>query len=374
VSWAGLLASAIVLLVAGAAQAQDPESKFRSGSDIVIEAGETVPHDLYLAGSTIRVEGKIDGDLLVAGDQIVVDGPVTGDLWAAGRSITVRSNVGGDARLAGSDVWVGGKIGEDLLDGSGTLTLSSLGSVGGDLVFGTRHTRVDGTVAGGVLGSTGAYERRGSVGGPERVKVEKGRQGPPAAPTLQRRLLDAVRRYVSVLVVGALLVWLAPALVASGVRTIRQRPLPSLGAGVLGVAGFAVTVVALLVVGGLLVFVFGLLTLGGLAAATVVSGAFGVFVLFLVFFLTLFFVAHALAGIVLGRLALRRQEEPSRSANLVALAVGTAILAVLWAIPVLGGLVRLVTALGGLGALLLVLRRARRAEAPPSPALTAPPV
>ncbi|HEY8200308.1 MAG TPA: hypothetical protein VII47_03045 [Actinomycetota bacterium] len=371
--WAVVLALAIALPAALAAQPQEPESKFRSGSEIVIEAGETVPHDLYLAGSTIRVEGKIDGDLLVAGGQIVIDGPVTGDLWAAGRSITVRSDVGGDARLAGSDVRVEGKVGEDLLAGAGNLTLSGTGSVGGDLVFGTQETRLDGTVAGGVLGSTGVYERRGSVGGPEHVKVEKGRQRAEAAPTIGSRLLDTARRYVSILLVGALLLWVAPSLIASGVRTIRQRPLPSLGAGILGVAGFVVAIVALFLATGLLAVVFGLLTLGGLVAATVVSGALGAFVLFLAFSLTVFFVAHALAGIVLGRLALRRGGEPSRSADLAALAIGAAILAVLWAIPVLGELVRLVTALGGLGALVLLLRRARRAEAPTPSPVAAPP-
>lgn len=173
---------ALTTALPAGAQTQDPQSRFRSGSDIVIGAGETIPHDLYVAGGTIRVDGRIDGDLLVAGGQIVVNGPVTGDLWAAGRSISVRSEVGGDARLAGNDVTVEGKVGEDLLAAGANVTVTSAGSVGGDFIVGSGETHLDGAVQGNVLGSTGAYERRGSVGGREQVKIEKRRERAEAAP------------------------------------------------------------------------------------------------------------------------------------------------------------------------------------------------
>jgi hypothetical protein len=68
-----------------------------------------------------------------------------------------------------------------------------------------------------------------------------------------------------------------------------------------------------------------------------------------VFFLMVLFVAHALVGMTLGRLAVRAG--PARPWG--ALVLGVLVVAVLTAIPVVGGWLGAVIAIFGLGALIL---------------------
>ena len=125
---AGLLV-VLLLLVLPAAVAATPQEKFRSGNDVVIPADETVPHDRYVSGGTLRVDGRIDGDLIMAGAGRP-QGTVTGDVATAGGNVTLRRLVAGDARVAGGTITVRGPIGEDLLVGGGRLLVASSGQVG----------------------------------------------------------------------------------------------------------------------------------------------------------------------------------------------------------------------------------------------------
>jgi hypothetical protein len=88
---------------------------------------------------------------------------------------------------------------------------------------------MDGAVAGGVLGATGSYARGGSVGGGERVNAGQPEEGP--APTLADRAVDALRRYVSVLAIGALLLWLLPRVVRGAAGAARGGRWSASGSG-----------------------------------------------------------------------------------------------------------------------------------------------
>ena len=364
-----VLVALVAASTALAAQNPGPEPKFRSGRDVVIPAGETIPHDLYVAAATVRIEGDVEGDLVVAGGQVDVTGAVRGDLTAAGRSVRIRSEVTGDVRVAAGDVTVEGPVQEDLLAGTGTLTLTGASRVGGDLVFSSGQTMMDGAVAGNVLGSTGSYAQRGSVAGTENVRIEKPRD---RAPSPVQRALTAVRHYVAVVLFGMLLLWLLPVPTAAAAQAVRQRLLPSLGVGVIGFAGFGILILALILVTGLLAVLLGLLTLGGLVAVTIMSGVLAMAATSFAFFLSVFFVADAVVGIAIGRLVLRRGAEPPGRADLGALALGAALLAVVGVVPILGPLVRLLTSLAGLGALLLLVSNARKARTEPGLTPAAP--
>src|SRR5215211_7623373 len=85
-----------------------PQDKFRNGPEIYVPAGETIPHDLYLAGGQVRVDGRVEGDLVVAGGQIELNGPVLGDLTVAGGRVTIAGPVEGDLRVAAGNVVLSG--------------------------------------------------------------------------------------------------------------------------------------------------------------------------------------------------------------------------------------------------------------------------
>jgi hypothetical protein len=178
------------------------------------------------------------------------------------------------------------------------------------------------------------------------------------------RVLDALRRYVSILVVGLLLLWLLPRLLRGAADSARSRPLPSLGIGVLGFVGVIVGLVLLLLVTILVAVVLGLLSLGSLTGITLFGGLLVAAIVVFLFVLAVAFAAQAVVGLALGRLLLRG-EGRSFASTLGALALGVLVVVVVAAIPFVGGWIEALLVLLGLGALLLLARPGRRRQAEP---------
>lgn len=362
-----LLVALLVLAIPAVALAQDQllGGKFRTGDEVVIPSGETVAGDLYASAGTVRIDGTVEGDLVATGGQVTVAGEVGGDVIAGAGTVTITGRVAGDVRAGAGQVTVDGSIGEDLLVGSGALTISSTGEIGEDLVFGTGNTTLDGRVVGNVLGSTGRYDRAGEVGGTEDVRISRGRE--PAAPeTAGDRVLDAVKRFVVLLAVGALLLWLAPWSVKGPAAALRRRPWASLGIGLLGLIGIVVAFFAIVLAMVLLSLLFGLITLGELVGLAVFTGIVAIVLLLFLVYLTFSFLTHLVVALTLGRLAVRGDTRGQRWA---ALAVGILVVVVLTSIPAVGGWVGFLIVVFGLGAILIGLNSLRR----PAPATALPP-
>jgi cytoskeletal protein CcmA (bactofilin family) len=330
----------------------------RAGRQVVVPAGETVQGDLIASAGTVRIDGRVDGDLVASGGTVTVAGTVTGDALVAAGSTTISGQVDGDLRVGAGQARIEGRVNEDVLLGAGQATVASGSQIGGDLIFGTGRMQMDGAVAGSVLGSTGDYTRGGSVGDSERVNLAEP-AGEQLEPTLADRLLDVVRRYVSLLVIGVLLVWLLPRLVRGAADSARRRILPSLGFGVLGFIGVIIGLVLLLLVTILVAVVLGLLSLGSLTGITLFAGLLVAAILVFLFVLAIAFAAQAVVGLALGRLVVRG-EGHSFGSTLGALAVGLLVVVLVAAIPVVGGWLEALLVLVGLGALLLMARPGRR--------------
>ncbi|MGE5763428.1 MAG: hypothetical protein ACM3ZF_06010, partial [Mycobacterium leprae] len=241
----GVLLGLLVLLGAPAAAAQDVRlhGKVRAGARSWCPRAKpcaaTCTHPVGSSAWKARSWGtswRPVGRSRCPGRSVVTSRP-------AGGTVDISGRVGGDARIAAGRVTVGGPVAEDLVLGAGQVTLTPSARIGQDLVFGAGQMTVDGRVDGNVLGSTGSYTRRGSVGGSEDVRVERPQRA-PAAPTLGDRILHGVQRLVAVLAVAALLLWLLPRLLTGAATAVRRRPLASLGVGVLGMIAAVVVAIA----------------------------------------------------------------------------------------------------------------------------------
>lgn len=82
-----------------------------TGGRVSVEA--QVAADAALAGGTVEVRAPVHEDVRVAGGTVTVARDIGGDLVAAGGSVQVENTVriGGDAWLAGSEVRLGGRVG-----------------------------------------------------------------------------------------------------------------------------------------------------------------------------------------------------------------------------------------------------------------------
>ncbi len=353
------------LVLYAAAQQSELGGKIRAGETIVIAAGETVAGDLYVFGGTIRVNGQIEGDLVAFGGQVEVTGNVGGDLIAGAGTVFVTGDVAGDARVGAGQVTVAGDVGEDIFVGSGTLSVAGGSSVGEDLIFSAGQVTVDGAVAGSILGSAGEYTRTGTVSGTENVSVGDV-PGPqePRQPGPLDRSVAAFQQWAVIVIFGALALWLIPSRLRAAEQAVRARPGASALGGLLAFVAFIAALIALILVMVLIAIAAGVAGLGALVGIDIVLGLLLCGLVILGFIVASGFLAHAVVGFALARLVMKTAGD--RWLELALLAIGSAVVVVASTPPVIGGIVSLVVAILGLGALFVIAREAWSARSAPS--------
>src|SRR5687767_2500983 len=95
---------------------------------------------------------------------------------------------------------------------------------------------------------------------------------PAAAPTTTQLVIDAVRHFLVVVLVGALMIWFAPRAYAAMKAALQQRPLPAAGWGIVAILGFLVLLILVLILMILLAIVFGLLGFSDLVGIDILGG------------------------------------------------------------------------------------------------------
>ena len=402
----------------------------RSGDTVVIGPDEVVDDDLYVTANNVVIDGTIRGDLVAFGQNITVDGTVEGDLIAAGRSVEIRGTVEDDARIAGLTLLLGegAEVEDDLIAAGFSLQNMPDSAVGGTLLYAGYQALLQGTVDEDVSVAANGLELGGEVGGNVDAEVDGEDGGPPpflfaqqaAAPavgsgltltdsavvggdltyesstearidpqaqiegevigeerpaeeedtyTFADAVFDHLRSFVALLLVGLILIWIAPNWVRRRAGTVLDRPVASLGWGVLGLVAFLTLGVAILLATLVLAVILGLLTLGGLVALIVVLGLLAEVVLVLAFWISTNYLAQIVVSFLVGLLLVEAVRPGRGRGRVLPLVVGLILYVILRAIPVLGFIVSLAVVLLGLGALFhwvwTKLRRSRVASPPP---------
>jgi cytoskeletal protein CcmA (bactofilin family) len=285
---------------------------------------------VILAVMPASAAAQADGSF--TGDRVVITGPVTID----------RGETADDVVVIDGPVSVGGRVRGDLVVVNGRLRIS--GTVEGDVVaVADRAALAPGARVGGdfVYGDKRPLVAGGATIGGDVQRVSVGEVTDPVGFIGAAALWIAVS--VSALVLGLLLLWLAP----RGLDAAFRAASTSLG----------------LTIGwGLLLF-FGLPILAVIALVTIVGIPLGVALLLAL--LPIYAIGYTTSAWLLGR----RLVGPPRGRVLAFLA-GLAILRVLALIPIVGGIVWFAATVVGLGALLVATWRARRGY--PERAVAAP--
>jgi cytoskeletal protein CcmA (bactofilin family) len=358
-----MLVSFFFLVAPSVALAAGPEEMFRGGNDVRIGAGETIPHDLYLAGSSVTIDGTVQGDVAAGAQRVVINGTIEGDLWAGAESVTVNGRVGGDVRVGVNTLNINGEIGRNVLVFGNEASITAQGRVAGDLVAFTATTVNAGQIGGDVSGETATFENAGRIGGREIITVAPDTED---APQPQRQAtpaqlgLDVLRHWVSIVVVGGLLVLLWRAGFLNVSSFIRRRPLASLGSGVIVLIGGIAAAFAIIILLIIVAIVLASLGLGDLTAFAVIGLLLSDALLIFGLVLGASLVAAALLSLAVGRAILQGQSSENGRNVLIWLALGAVLYAIIGALPGLGGLVRFIAALVGLGALALAFFDWRR--------------
>lgn len=433
--WQWLLVIALVAMLLLGGVGSTFASDIRSGDSIRIGTGEVIDDDLIIFGNTIVVNGTVNGDLVAFGNEVTLNGVVNGSAVMGGQTLNVNGQVKGTLYGGGGALHVnptayiarnlmfggyslqtepGSVIARDVSMGGAQAVLA--GKVGRDVQFGGRALELNGEVARNV---------RAEVAEPGQIEppVYYGVNQPPAissglriaknakitgkltyvSPVEQTNeiliqpvggvvyqasqfnvtdtptpsfspyewLFARLRDFFTVLIIGALALWLAPRWVNAAVVNAQNKPLGSTGWGLLVlIAGLVLALGALaaIVLVGILLSVS---TLGGLAAATFGVGFAGLGLAVTVFTAIVLWGAKVIVSCLIGKLILRRFANDYADNAVLAFVLGLVLFELVAAVPILGPIVTLVVILLGLGAMWYVYYE-RRATPPISMPKQAP--
>ncbi|MCH8129126.1 MAG: polymer-forming cytoskeletal protein [Acidobacteria bacterium] len=141
----------------------------------IVEKDNPIDEDVYVASTSGRVEGLIDGDLTIITGDLTISGTITGSVIAL-TSGTVRVEaggvIGGSLRSASPSVVIDGAVdGDTLVTGAG-LTIGDSGSVGSDVIYFGGVFVADGSVGRDVRGRMITAGIDGSIGRDVDIAVE----------------------------------------------------------------------------------------------------------------------------------------------------------------------------------------------------------
>jgi cytoskeletal protein CcmA (bactofilin family) len=412
----GILLSLVAIGLLLAAPVAAGAVEHRTGNTVTVGANEVIEDDLVAAGDTVVVDGVIKGDLVAAAQTVVVNGRIEGDLLAAAGSVRIAGTVTDDARIAGAAVQLAPRatVGDSLLMGGASLELQPGSRVGGSVLFGGSQALLAGEVAQDVLFGGQGLELRGPVGGDvtayvggrdepavlDQVRVE----GAPPPPRVRSGLMVAetarvagdlaytspqdtslppqavagtvaytpaprdastpvqaadhwllvlLRRYAALLLVGLLLVWVAPKFARAVPAELERQPLASLGWGVISIVMLVLTFLLLPLITMALAVTFGVVKLTGLMGIVIALGLLALFALIVLAVIAIAYLAQIAVSYELGRLILLRLQPAWAERPYAPLALGLAVLVALAALPAVGWLFSTAAVLLGLGALWL---------------------
>lgn len=397
-----------------------------TAEEIIIDG--TIKGDVYAVGRNITINGTVDYDVNAAGQTVVINGKVGSDARLAGQAVILgensqvarsllaaafsletqqNSSIGNDLLFVAYQALLGGSVGKDVVAGGNGIELT--GSVGrnmrvsvGDMTdssFAPRMFMGDipvsiPTVPFGLTLSPSAviagelvYESQNPAAGVNEAQVTgpvvqqtpvpnvQPRREPvtPAAIQAQQTQglvdwgLDQGRRFLILLLLGLLALWLLPKFIGALAQAIRTKPLGSLGRGVLMVIGFIVALFAIVIAAILLAVLFGVLTLGELSGLSISSGIVLFGVLTFAFSVFTSYIAPIVVSFLIGRAIFDRVQAGWAQNRFVAFIVGLILLSLISLVPILNILVGLLVAIVALGALAIWF--GARGTSPSAPAI-----
>ncbi len=361
--------------------------------------GEVIENDVVMGGDTIDLDGEVDGDVFAAGGDTTIDGAITGSLFAFARTVTINGQVDGSLYVIAVRLILGpdAKIGHNVHFIGVDLVMEEGATIGRDLAAISLSARIEGEVARESRLLIGALQivrllmdklniavtgRSFSEINPFRAPAQltatpagghfsllaQDEAGDAETASSVSPYWDFLRRLGGFMIVGLLLIWLAPAHLDGWSQQLRRRPVLSFGIGIvvfiLGFVGFILLLVLAIAV-ALAFFSLTFINLGymllGLTVAAIGLG-FTIFLLFVVF-ISKVVVAYMAGRMILGRLlprALRYRVWP--------LLLGVVLYMLLNAIPYVGWAVSMIVTLLGLGAVGLALLKLEQRNDTPLPA------
>jgi len=290
-------------------------SAFLTGGDVTV-AG-SIGRNLYAAGGDVRLEGKVEGKVRMAGGKVrVARGAVIEDsATLAGGSIEVDGAVGKRLRAFGETIVINGTIGGDVELAGENLRIGPDARIGGRVEYrGSKDIELDpaAVVSGGVTEMQ-----------QDRRWLRKFGRGATIA--------GGITVSLGMILIGALLILAMPRFSREAAARIRKKPWTSAGLGCVMLVGVPFSIIVLLI------------TVIGIPLAILL--AFGYVVLMLLGYLI---AAIFVGDTVLEKISVAKMDSAWWRVLFMFLALVA--IAIVKAVPFIGGVVVLLLFIAGIGA------------------------
>jgi cytoskeletal protein CcmA (bactofilin family) len=342
-------------------------STFAGSAAMNVKETASVDNNLYYGGYSLATEkgSAIGKDLLVAVYQAIISGDVARDARIAGGAVELNGTIGRnavfDVEAPGGEkpvMYMPSNAGPALPPAiESGLRIDPAAKIGGKLTYTSPVAQAEAIQAkptGGVVYLTPVPQQNGNEAKPVS----------PAASTAAawgKGLLDLLRNMVTLLLLGAVALWLAPRFYQDTVAQAKTRPLPSAGVGFLSIlAGYTGAFLAFLVLIAVVLF-FSVVTLGGLSGTVFGVGFFGLGILVTIFTLAMSYGSKLVIALLVGQWVMSKLAPAAPGQRWWGLFIGVAIFAILRAIPFIGWILGLVVTLIGLGAIYFAIMAKRQA-------------
>jgi cytoskeletal protein CcmA (bactofilin family) len=398
--------------------------------DGIIEEGEVIDDDLFIANDTVEINGVVNGDVFAGGSVVKVNGTVNGSLVIGAQTVQMNGDVTGSVYTGSSTLTLGSEaeVGRNLYFGGFNLTTEEGSYIYRDMLVAGYQALLFGEVGRDVRAAVGALEINGVIGNDVFAEVSgtEGNQeplyfsGPPGVETIVPAgirvsdsaeiggsltyrssenqssaiaispagginfeyaprtspeadpeevgrvsstalaaswLVKQVRTFVTLLLLGGLVVWQLPGILKKVSEKAEQEPLPSLGWGLVSILVVylgAILVVGLVVAGAIFL---GVITLGELAKVILVIGFSSLGLIMAVFGLLVSYGSKIIVSYLVGKLLLKWLAPQYDGGLIWPLVLGLLLYTFLRAIPLgFGLLIGVVTTLVGIGAIWMTYR------------------
>jgi len=353
----------------------------KSGDSIYVAKDEVIEGNLYAAGSTLNIDGKVTGDVFCAGQSININGEVAGDVFCAGQSININGKIGGSLRVAGNAINLNGQVARNGITIGATITTAASSTIGWDLLILGGIFELRGNIGRDLYGNAGKVSLAGQIGknldlnfgaknnndkpltiagtakinGDLKYKSDKDAvidagaaikgeviHNYPAAPAVRKSNLADLGwwwgKLISIFsawVLGLVLISFWREQIIKITDLMLAKIGPSLGWGILALLLTPIIVIILLI------------TIIGLPLAFIS----------LALWLIAIYASKILVGILVGRSLLNNYWPSKKDSLILAMIIGIIIAWLIFALPFVGGLISLLAILWGLGGIMLALKK-----------------
>lgn len=163
----------LILVTFGAFFLAQPVSAFevRNADQVRVAEQDVISSSLVTGGTTIDIDGEVQGDLICAGQRITVRGMVDGDVLCIGQTIDIEGVVTGNVRVMAQTVKIQGEVQRNVTVLGQTLALSPESVIGGDVAFAVQGLDMSGSVGKSISGAAATASINGIVDGAVSLNV-----------------------------------------------------------------------------------------------------------------------------------------------------------------------------------------------------------